>query len=124
MLFSPLHDATSERRSGGKRPAQGSRKVEGDKGSHVPRKRHLRQPNFSNGLTKLAILPDYKLPGMLCLALLAHTKVQKVVFQSEFYISKIIRMLLIFLSLKKNRLDAHLLLSRFFDNFNLKQLYY
>ena len=34
----------------------------------------LRQPNFSQGLTKLAILSDYKRPGMLCLALPACQK--------------------------------------------------
>ena len=45
---------------------------------------HLQQPNFSNGLTKLAILPDYELPGMLCLALPARRKVWKLDFQSEF----------------------------------------
>ena len=33
-----------------------------------PRKRHLQQSNFSKGLTKLAILPDYKCPGLSCLA--------------------------------------------------------
>ena len=31
-----------------------------------PRKRHLRQSNFSKGLTKLAILRDYKCPTMNC----------------------------------------------------------
>ena len=34
-----------------------------------PRKRHLRQPNCSKGLTKLVIILDYKPPWMLCLAL-------------------------------------------------------
>ena len=33
------------------------------------RKRHLQQSNFSKGLTKLAIILDYKCPWMLCLAL-------------------------------------------------------
>ena len=51
---------------------------------------------FSNGLTKLAFLPDYKRPGMLCLSLLAHRKVQKLNFQSEFSMSKIIRISLKF----------------------------
>ena len=32
-------------------------------------KGYLRQPNFSKGLTKLAIFPDYKRPGLICLAL-------------------------------------------------------
>ena len=49
-------------------------------------KRHLQQPNFSNGLTKLAILPDYKCPGMLCLALPALRKVRKLDFQREFFL--------------------------------------
>ena len=49
--------------------------------------------HFSKGLTKLAILPDYKRPGMLCLALPARRKVQKLDFQSEFSMSKIIRIL-------------------------------
>ena len=53
-------------------------------------KGHLRQPKFSNGLTKLAILPDYKHPRMLCLALPPCGKVRKLDFQSEFSISKII----------------------------------
>ena len=48
-------------------------------------------PHFSKGLTKLAILPDYKGPGMLCLALPARSKVRKLDFQSEFSKSKIIR---------------------------------
>ena len=37
-------------------------------------KRHLRRPHFSKGLTKLAILPDYKCPGLTCLALPARQK--------------------------------------------------
>ena len=36
---------------------------------HEGRKRHLRRPYFSKGLTKLAILWDYECSGMLCLAL-------------------------------------------------------
>ena len=46
-------------------------------------------PNFSKGLTKLAIILDYKHPGMLCLAFPAHSKVLKLDFQSEFSMSKI-----------------------------------
>ena len=42
------------------------------------------------GLTKLAIFPDYKPPGMLCLALPACRRVQKMDFQSQFSTSKII----------------------------------
>ena len=41
---------------------------------HESRKRHLRQPYFSKGLTKLAILPDYDCPGLICLALPARRK--------------------------------------------------
>jgi hypothetical protein len=52
--------------------------------------RHLRQPNFSKDLTKLAIILDYKRPGMLCLALPARHKVLKLDFQSEFSMSNII----------------------------------
>ena len=33
-----------------------------------------RQPNFSKGLTILAIIMDYERPGMLCLALPARCK--------------------------------------------------
>ena len=42
--------------------------------SQKPQKQHLRQPHFSKGLTKLAILPDYKCPGLICLALPARQK--------------------------------------------------
>ena len=41
---------------------------------HEGWKRHLRRPYFSKGLTKLAILPDYECPGLICLALPAHQK--------------------------------------------------
>ena len=58
---------------------------------HEGRKRHLRLPYFSKGLTKLAILYDYEHSWMLCLALPARRKVQKLDFQSEFSMSKIIR---------------------------------
>ena len=58
--------------------------------------RHLWQPNFSKGLTKLAVILDYKHPGTIFLALPAHRKVLKLDFQSEFYMSKIIRIFLIF----------------------------
>ena len=50
-------------------------------------KRHLRQQNFSKGLTKLAIPTNYKSPGMLYLACrLAYGEVPKL----EFSTSKII----------------------------------
>ena len=84
---------------------------------HESRKRHLRRPHFSKGLTKLAILPDYKCPGLICLALPARRKVRKLDFQSEFSKSKSFR---IFFSLKNNRLGAHFLLRWFFYNFNRK----
>ena len=58
---------------------------------------------------------------MLCLALLARRKAQKLDFQSEFLLSKIIRSFLIFFSLKNNRLGAHFLLRWFFDNFKFKE---
>ena len=45
---------------------------------------------FFKGLTKLAILPDYKHPGMLCQALPARRRVRKLDFQSEFSTLKII----------------------------------
>ena len=47
-------------------------------------------PIFLKGLTKLATLPDYKRPTMLCLALPARCEVPKLELQSEFSISKII----------------------------------
>ena len=47
-------------------------------------------------LTKLAIILDYKCPGMLCLALPACPKLLTLDFQSEFSMSKIIRIFLIF----------------------------
>jgi len=49
-------------------------------------------PIFQKGLQNYpAILPDYKSPGLLCLALPAWRKVQKLDFQSEFSMSKIIQ---------------------------------
>ena len=51
---------------------------------------------FLKGHTKLAIILDYKRPVMLCLALPARRKVLKLDFQSEFSMSKIIRIFLIF----------------------------
>ena len=41
---------------------------------HEGRKRHLWRPHFSKGLTKLAILPSYKCPGLICLALPARQR--------------------------------------------------
>ena len=37
--------------------------------SHQHLKQYLQQPKFSKGLTKSAIIMDYKRPGMLFLAL-------------------------------------------------------
>jgi hypothetical protein len=34
---------------------------------HEGRKRHLRRPTHSKDLSKLAVLPDYRCPLMLCL---------------------------------------------------------
>ena len=46
-------------------------------------------PIFQKGLdTKLAILSDYKRPGMLCLAFPALRRVRKLNFQSVFSMSK------------------------------------
>ena len=58
---------------------------------------------------------------MICLALPARRKVQKLDFQSEFSMSKIIRIFLNFFSLKNNRLGAHFLLKMIFDNFKFKK---
>ena len=71
-----------------------------------PWKGHLWQPNFSKGLTKSAILTDYKRPRMLCLVLLLRGNLRKLDFQSEFFTSKIIQTSLIF-SLKIYSLGAH-----------------
>ena len=49
---------------------------------------------------------------MLCLALPARRKVRKLDFQSEFSMSKIIRIFLIFFSLKNNRLNVGVVLGR------------
>ena len=54
-------------------------------------------PIFQKGLlNQPGFLPDYKRPGMLCLALPAHRKMRKLDFQSEFSMSKIIRIFLNF----------------------------
>ena len=56
---------------------------------------------------------------MLCLALPACRKVQKMDFQSQFSMSKIIRIFLnFFFSLKNTNLEAHFLLLAFFDKIN------
>ena len=55
---------------------------------------------------------------MLCLALPACRKVQKMDFQSQFSMSKIIRIFLNFFSLKNTNLEAHFLLLAFFDKIN------
>ena len=70
---------------------------------HEGRNRHLRRPHFSKWLTKLAIFPDYKRSGMLCLALPARRKVRKLDFQSEFSMSKIIRIFLNFFFIEANQ---------------------
>jgi hypothetical protein len=56
---------------------------------------------------------------MLCLALPARRKVLKLDF-SEFSMSKIIRIFLIFFSLRNKILGAYFLLKLFFGNFNFK----
>ena len=58
---------------------------------------------------------------MLCLALPARHKVQKLDFQSECSMSKIIRFFLNLFSLKNNSLGAHFLLRCFFDHFKFKK---
>ena len=50
----------------------------------------------SNTFSNPIFIPDYMCPGMLCLALSARRKVWKLDFQSEFSMSKIIRIFLIF----------------------------
>ena len=55
---------------------------------------------------------------MLCLALPLCPEVPKLDFQSEFFMSKIIRIFLIFFSLKTKNLGSHFLLKSFFGNFN------
>jgi hypothetical protein len=62
--------------------------------------------NFSKGLTKSAILPDFKCPRMLCLGLPPHREVPKLDFESGFSMSKFIKIFLIF-SLKNKNLGAH-----------------
>ena len=57
---------------------------------------------------------------MLCLALLPRHKVQKLDSQSEFSLSKMIRIFLIFFQLKNKSLEAHFLLKMIFGNFNFK----
>ena len=66
---------------------------------------HLGNDTFGNPIfrkvkMKLVILSDYKCPRMLCLALPPHRKVQKLDFQSEFSMSKIIQIFIILFSLK------------------------
>ena len=53
---------------------------------HEGRKRHLQQPHFSKGLTKLAILPDYKCAGLICLALPAR-QVCGLILVIKFFLS-------------------------------------
>ena len=56
---------------------------------------------------------------MLCLALPACRKVRKMDFQSQFSMSKIIRIFLnFFFPLKNTNLEAHFLLLAFFDKIN------
>ena len=53
-------------------------------------KRHLRRPHFSKGLTKLAILPDYKCSGLICLALTDQQK-NKQILVIKFFIVEVIK---------------------------------
>ena len=55
---------------------------------------------------------------MLCLALPACRKVQKMDFQSQFSMSKIIRIFLNFFLSKNTNLEAQFLLLAFFDEIN------
>ena len=52
---------------------------------------NLRSDTFGKRSYKLAILPDYTRPGILCLALPPHREVPKLDFQNEFTMSKIIQ---------------------------------
>ena len=56
----------------------------------------FRNPFCSKGLMKLAILADYKHPKVLFWDLPPHRKVQKLDFQSEFSMSNIIKIFLVF----------------------------
>ena len=49
---------------------------------------HHFRASLPKTLTKLAILPDYKCPGMLYLALAQSHKITKLDFHSEFSMSK------------------------------------
>ena len=61
---------------------------------------------------------------MLCLSFPACRNVQKVDFQSQLSMSKIIQILLIFFSLKKTNLEAHfLLLALFYKIYFLTTLF-
>ena len=55
---------------------------------------------------------------MLCLALPACRKVRKMDFQSQFSMSKIIRIFLNFFFIDNTNLEAHFLLLAFFDKIN------
>ena len=59
-------------------------------------------PIHAKGLIELAILPNYRHPWMLCIALQPCQKVLKADFQSQFSMSKIILIFLIFFSMKNN----------------------
>ena len=63
-------------------------------------------PIFSEGLTKLAKILDFKRTGMLCLALPARRIVPRLDFQSEFSMSKSFD----FFPLRNKILEAHFLL--------------
>ena len=65
---------------------------------------------------------DYKCPGMLGLALPARCKVLKLDFQSDFLMSKIIQISLIFFSSRKMILGAHFLQKLFFGNIGLPKV--
>ena len=67
---------------------------------------------------------DYKYPGTLFLALPARRKVLRLDFLSEFHMSKMIQIFLIFFSLRNKILGAHFLLKIFFGNFNFKTTSY
>ena len=73
---------------------------------------HLWPPTYSEDLTKLAILPDYECPLMLCLVF---GLIKKMDFQGEslnLFKSKIIK---IFIFFSRKSLGAHIMLKLFFD---------
>ena len=77
-------------------------------------------PLTTNSFKISASLPDYKHTRMLCLPLRPRQKVLESDFQSEFSMSKIIQILLIFFSMKNKSLRVYFFVKMIFGNFNFK----